>query len=329
MTELPPPRLPDIPGLAFRPLVPADIDAWYALVKRIFVAEEQPWHETRSDLDTVFASSKNDPRQNTLAGIAEDGTLRAWARVTKNPEGDKAHAMGGVDPQWRRRGVGRALLRWQEEQVRRRFAEDGAGPARMRVHTEENNPGAAALLGGAGFSVVRHFYSMIRPLDTIPEPVLDDGLRIEPFTLERSEAVRLAHNEAFADHWGSEPRDAEAWGFFLADENLRTDWSSVAIDTATGEVAGYQLSSYDPTVLDTEGRREGYTDVLGVRRPWRGRRLAAALLIDAMKKFRADGMDSAALDVDTENPSGALGVYQRLGYREIRRSLAWDKVLDV
>ena len=39
------------------------------------------------------------------------------------------------------------------------------------------------------------------------------------------------------------------------------------------------------------GYKAGYTDLLGVRRAWRGRRLAAALLATAMAAYRADGMD--------------------------------------
>ena len=34
-----------------------------------------------------------------------------------------------------------------------------------------------------------------------------------------------------------------------------------------------------------------------------------------MRRFAADGMDAACLGVDTENPSGALSLYERLGYR--------------
>ena len=51
-----------------------------------------------------------------------------------------------------------------------------------------------------------------------------------------------------------------------------------------------------------------------MRRGWRGRGLAPALLTAAMASFRADGMQYAELDVDTENPSGAHGLYASLGY---------------
>jgi ribosomal protein S18 acetylase RimI-like enzyme len=36
-------------------------------------------------------------------------------------------------------------------------------------------------------------------------------------------------------------------------------------------------------------------------------------------------MDYASLDVDAENPSGALRLYERMGYRAISRHLAWEQ----
>lgn len=102
-----------------------------------------------------------------------------------------------------------------------------------------------------------------------------------------SEAVRLAHNQAFADHWGSEPRDEESWRFTVNDPLARPDLSAVVLETGTGDVAGYQLASHDPESAATRGFSEGYTELLGVRREFRGRGIAQALLADAMRRFAA------------------------------------------
>jgi mycothiol synthase len=320
-------KLPEIDGLSFRPLTPADLDEWLAVIERIAAAEQAPWHETRSELAVLFDDDVNPAAVNTLAGVEPSGAVRAFARVSKNPEGTKAIVFGGVDPHWQRRGIGAAVLAWQEARVRARFAEDGQAGPLVRTYTQELGPAHTALLSGAGYSVVRYYSEMLRPLadaPVVPEP---EGIRIVPFSAELSEAVRLAHNEAFADHWGSEPRSVQQWGFLLKNEDLKPDWSGVALDAATGEVAGYQLSMYDPERFSKEGRQEGYTEILGVRRRWRGRGIAPALLSNAMAKYAGAGMDHACLDVDTENPTGALGLYEGMGYRPLRRTLAWDKPL--
>ena len=325
MTALSRVCLPSVRGLEFRAAGEADIDQWLGLIERIAEAEKPPWHEQRADLQAVFASSKNDPGHNTVLGFDAGGTARAWGRVTKNAGGFKAIASGGVDPQWQRRGVGTAVVRWQQAQTVRRFAQDGTPDPRLRIFSEEDNLAEGALLPATGFTVARYFTQMLRPLDAeLPTVQLDPDVEIVPFTAELSEAARLAHNEAFGDHWGSEPRDEEAWGFMIDHPHSRPEWSALAVARASGEVVGYQLASYDPGLGAAKGSEEGYTELLGVRRHWRGRRIAAALLADAMRRFRNAGMDYASLDVDTENPSGALGLYERMGYRSTHRSMAWD-----
>lgn len=72
------------------------------------------------------------------------------------------------------------------------------------------------------------------------------------------------------------------------------------------------------------GCTSGYTELLGVRRPWRGRGIAVALLAAVMAAYRADGTDYAELGVDTANPSGAHGLYAALGYRFTHGSTLWS-----
>lgn len=323
--------LPQADGLEFRPLRPGDVDGWLLLARKIAAFDQLPWQPQRSELEGVLKDPLNPASENTVAGVDAQGMLRAYGSVQKNPTGEKAVVHGGVDPQWRRRGAGAAVLAWQERRAVARFAIDNAGAAavqmpRVRTHGEEGNPGEQALLAGAGYSVVRHFVDMVRPLTGLPSVAVPAGLEIVSLAPELMEAVRLAHNEAFADHWGSEPRSVERWAVQMRHEHMRHELCTIAVDRATGEVAGYQLATVDPDAPGGVG--EGYTELLGVRAPWRGRGLARALLAAAMERFASAGLDRAALDVDMENPSGALGLYERMGYRPVRRSMAWDKLVQ-
>ena len=54
-----------------------------------------------------------------------------------------------------------------------------------------------------------------------------------------------------------------------------------------------------------------------MRREFRGRGIAQALLADAMRRFAAAGMEVASLDVDSENPTGALALYVKMGYAAV------------
>ena len=55
---------------------------------------------------------------------------------------------------------------------------------------------------------------------------------------------------------------------------------------------------------------------MSVRRPWRRRGLASALILSACVALRERGMTEAALGVDSESLSGALGMYERLGFAQ-------------
>jgi ribosomal protein S18 acetylase RimI-like enzyme len=334
----------DFPDLRWRPIGERDLDSWAALIARTAAAEQPVWFERRADLEQIMESKNNPVGSNTVLGLDADGVPRAYARLTKNRDGAKAHGFCAVDPQWQRRGVGSALLSWLEARTRQRFAEDsGAGsdrgsvsespdraaPApRLRIFIEQKQQHQCALLEEAGYQVVRYYNEMHRPLSApLPEAPLDRGLKLVPMEPGLSEAVRLAHNQVFADHWGSEPRDEEAWGFVVNDPLARPDLSAVVLASSTGEVVGYQLASHDPETAVTRGFTEGYTDLLGVRREFRGRGIAQALLADAMRRFAAAGMDKASLDVDSENPTGAMALYRKMGYAPVNTSLAWDKLL--
>ncbi|MHA7295015.1 GNAT family N-acetyltransferase [Arthrobacter sp. HLT1-21] len=318
--------------LQWRPITLDDIGAWQDLLLRMAEEDMPDWVEERADLEQILESSKTDPVKDTLLGVDEGGVPRAVGAIQLNPGSTVIHSMGGVDPAWRGKGIGAALYGWQVGRARRRLddADDGNVAGVLRTYAAERVPSQLALLEATGNTVVRYFTEMTRSLQTdIPDVGIAPGLKIVTFTDRLSDAVRLAHNEAFQDHWGSEPRDQESWQFTVTHPEFRPEWSLVVVDEPTGEVAAYQLASFDPASRELLGHTEGYTDLLGVRRNWRGLRLAPALLAEAMRRFKADGIEHAGLGVDTENPSGALGLYERLGYEPTHRVRVYELPIKV
>lgn len=71
----------------------------------------------------------------------------------------------------------------------------------------------------------------------------------------------------------------------------------------------------------------GYVSALGVRRPWRHRGLGLALLRNALRAFRARGMTRAGLDVDGENLTGAVRLYERAGMHIVKQRDTYEKAL--
>jgi mycothiol synthase len=77
------------------------------------------------------------------------------------------------------------------------------------------------------------------------------------------------------------------------------------------------------------GIRRGWLDSVFTRRAWRRRGLARALIVRSLHLLRARGMEIAALGVDADNPSGALGLYESVGFAVTERLTTWRRPLEV
>ena len=237
---------------------------------------------------------------------------------------------GHVHPEWRRQGVGTAILRHNEAHIRELAAEHEVETPRMYgAYAPERRPGAVALLEGNGYRPVRWFFDMLRPtLDDIDVPPLPQGLELRPVS-GRDQMRQLfdADVEAFRDHWGGFDATDESFEQWLADPDYQGAILVVAWDR--DEIAGAVVN----VILEQENRelgiRRGLLDSVFVRRPWRGRGLAAALVGRSLQALRDRALDSATLGVDADNPNGALRLYEKAGFVVDVRSTGYRKPLEV
>lgn len=268
-------------------------------------------------------------RDITIAEL--DGRIVATAsrEVVDTTDGFREYRLDGeVDPAFRRLGIGTALLedgmRRQRELQATEAAEGNAKPPIFGSWSTERQPGDTALLEAAGFEPKRWFFEMVRPnLDDIPELPLPDGLEIRPIDRSMARQVWDADIEAFQDHWGGFDGSEEHLQRWL--DNPNTDLSLWLIAFDGDEVAGGIINGIDPDQNAALGIQRGWLNSVFTRRAWRRRGLASALIVESFRRLRDRGMTSAALGVDADNPSGALGLYEGLGFEVDMRSTAWRK----
>ena len=216
--------------------------------------------------------------------------------------------------------------------AQRRLMEIAAGlPRRPRTlfqsHLAEGEVGAHALLQREGYAAARRSFVMVRPnLEDLPEAALPAGLVVRTARREEYRKVFEADTEAFQDHWGFIPPAEEDFERWLGEPTTDPDLWQVAWDG--DEVAGMVLNFVNAEENNRYNRRRGYTEDICVRRPWRRRGLARALIVRSLTMLRGRGMAEAALGVDSENLTGALGLYEGLGYRPVQRWTLYRKEMQ-
>ena len=324
--------VPALDRLAWRPVAAADVPALTRLVAAIEAVDRTGESYDESDVADDLADPSVDPPRDTLAAVGPDGEVWAYGAL-RGAAGvrdvDRIWLEGGVHPALRGRGLGRRILQWQDARAAERHRERHPEvPAEVLVSVYESAPSRAALVRAAGYAPVRYFNNMRRDLSTpLPRvPAVPDGLRMITFDPAYHEAVRRAHWEAFAGHWGATPPDPERWQhWYTGHRSFRPELSRLVLDG--DEVAAYLLTYFFAAEAEATGIREAWVGQLGAREAWRRRGLASLLLAAALHAYRSAGYGQAGLDVDSENPTGALGLYERLGFVPDRRWVAWSRQL--
>ncbi len=224
--------------------------------------------------------------------------------------GEATEASGAVRPVVHGRGFGTAIAERSEVRTR----ELAVQTVRHIVYGADR--AACALFESRGYHAARRFYEMLIDLDgPPPEPAWPDGIRPATFRPDDARAFHAASTEAFAGEWGAVPMPFEEW---LRLRVERADTSLYFIAWDGEEVAGCIR-------CEPELRGVGWVGMLGVRRAWRGRGIGEALLLHAFGEFYRRGERRVGLGVDSENPTGATRLYERVGMRATVEDVVYEK----
>lgn len=307
----------------WRGATPDDIDAVHALFTAAGRVDHPTYTVPREEIADHFTLPHIDPARDTILAFDGDGTLLAASSAILHPSRDTAAKVileGAVHPAHRRRGIGTAALAWTYDRALQHLASiDAPIPGEVAMYAEERTTDAAAIAERIGLSTERWFTTMVRALD---EPVLEraapEGTRLVPYTPERAMDVLAARNDAFRDHWGSLPSVEATWRAFVDGPYLRPDLSTLLLEG--DRVVALCLASVNEEDWEALGAPNTYIDLIGVVRDRRGRGYAPTLISRTLAAARDAGLRKAVLDVDTASPTGAHGLYERLGFEATDRS---------
>ncbi|HLF27175.1 MAG TPA: GNAT family N-acetyltransferase [Anaerolineae bacterium] len=328
------PDAPAIPGLTVRRFQgESDFPKMADLIIACNLADQIEELTTAEELAHNYAHLSNCDLSQDMLLVEIDDELAGFAFVLwrDEDEGTRQYFQRGcVRPAWRRQGLGRALLKWSEGRAR----EIAAGhpidrPRYLRVWCWCFGAvvGKAAMLEREGYRVARRHYLMRRPtLDELPDAPVPPGLELRPVQPEHLRAIWDGMVEAFRDHWGAGPVTEEDYTGWRDSPQHDLGLWQVAWDG--DQVAGLSINMSSQAENEHFQRKEFWVEDLAVRRPWRKRGLGRALLVNSMRLLRDEyGMTSAALGVDTENLSGALRLYESVGFQPVQSAAVYRKPL--
>lgn len=319
------------PGYTLRPLTFDDADAWLDLEAASLVEIGGQLNMTPDEIRATWQKTGFHLDLDTRGVFAADGQLVAWAEVfDARALPVRARLTCFVRPEHRGRGIGTALLRWQESNAPRFLAKlpEDARFTFMGYGLRDVQTDHLAMLQAHGYEYVRSAYHMQMSLDgEIAPPVWPED--IELVTMAEHPVLRdfaYGHQESFRDHRGvvDEPLEnvIRRWEEFNA--------SVPSLDPALwwlvrqrGEIAAVLMA-----LPDSEDDPDmAWVEIVGTLPAFRRQGLAEALLRHAFREFQRRGIPRVGLGVDASSLTGATRLYERIGMHAYRIWDVYEKIV--
>ncbi len=322
---------PSIAGLNFRHFQgEGDYSQIAAVLTASEAADNVKRHVKADDIANAYRHLSNcDPFKDII--VAEVfgkivGYVRGWWENDTN-SGRLYQHNGFLVPEWRRKGIGYAMLLWMENHLREiADSNNREGSKLFQVNVTQFQKSIAAMLERVGYQPIRYFYEMVRPsLEDIFEFPLPAGLEIRLVTIEHYQAIWKSIDDWSKDEWGyKEPTDDD-YQEWLASPHFQPHLWQVTWDIATNQVVGHVLTFIDDDENEQSNRKRGYTEGIGVDHFWRRRGVARALISRSLQALKAAGMTESALAADSDSTSNVIRLYESCGFQITKRDTIYRK----
>lgn len=289
---------------------------------------------TLDDLRRDFNAPDAHPTHHAVVGRDKGGTIvaYAWNHITPAHE-SRPHVWMeiGVHPAWRHHGIGERLVHWSVDRARRWYRHirgDNPAPLWVGCAVDQDSRVADDIVATGLLEAQRWFFDGHRWLGgDLPLVIPPAGIELRPYSAGFCEAVRHAHNAAFATRGVAHDVDAAAWEASMNRPDSRPQWSWIALRGGLEpQVVGYAVNC---EIVEPEGgERIGWTERFGVVPGARRLGLGHALLAASMNSFREAGCTSAGIGVDTDRVDQAERLFGDLGYAFDARMVLYGRLFE-
>jgi GNAT superfamily N-acetyltransferase len=223
-----------------------------------------------------------------------------------------------LEKDWRTAGLREAMLTWNEAMIRNQVRSVGDATNTMfESFANDSENEWRGILESNGYQPATHLLEMVRPdLENIPNLPLPEGVETRPAKPEHYRAIWNMAKDAARDHrdYSEQSYDEAHYQEWLRRDEFQPHLWQIAWagDKVVGSIGNY----IDEDANKKLNRQRGHVESIFVARDWRRKGIASGLIARSLVTLRDHGMTDATLDVDAYNLSGALRVYERLGFRK-------------
>ncbi len=232
-----------------------------------------------------------------------------------------------VHPTVRNQGLEEEIITWAEKRLKEATT-NGKSDVKLYSGARSDRGDVINILQNLGFVAVRYFFRMRRSLTKpIDKPQFPEGFKLRTVEPEKDATLWVEmFNQTFMDHWNHHDYSLEEFLHDIQSPEYNPDLNLIAI-APDGTFAAFCESHIYPEDNKRNQRNEGWIAVLGTRREFRQQGLGRAMLLRGMQCLKTEGMDTAILIVDADNPSGALRLYESVGFEKVLTNISYVKTL--
>jgi mycothiol synthase len=286
----------------------------------------QTAEELAEEFDGTYCSLEHD----VIVAIYESSIIGVGYTIflPSETKEERCYIFGTTKPEFRGNGVGTAVMQWASEHGESLLRSTNRTIQKyLRSDMSATNSSAGSLFQSFNMSPVRWNDDLIIDLADSPEVFTASEYSIVAWDSSRDEEARVVKNLAFMDHWGSTPTSKEGWEQLVHGSTAKLAQSFFALDS-NHNIVGLLLSHRYESDDEALGKRIGWIDKLATLAEHRKQSIGKSLITHALAAYQRDGLTHAALDVDTENPTGAYGLYTAVGFSTFRGKVTYERIVE-
>ena len=236
--------------------------------------------------------------------IVDRASGKAQAFITVHPDNSRKRIYCDT---WQRPG---ANLEGASLEISLELARGMSSEFDLWVGTNAKDLGYIQALTKQGFNLLRTYHVLKAEITNHPYPKRENGLEMRLISEDEKKIWWATHQDSFSKHFGFLPRPFEEWKAMIEKAvgiDLNARWILYREGSAVGFIECTDIK------IDIGA---GYVDGIGVIQSQQGKGYGELMLRWAFAYYASIGRKSLELNVDTGNESGALRLYEKLGFKE-------------